>query len=224
MVSFIDGVIDPRTISRGNPFLQAEQIGPVGSGPSLLDGRTNPLTLPARTTTARTTPPPLGPTAPPAGPGPGETVVRQSIPYPTSLPPLSAEMLAALEARRAASLRQLQETEAQGASLRQRAQLENVGRLLGIEDEAARERRSGLADLASRSLARSPMFANPFRRELARQQQQQIGQSEQELVRTLDQLGAALEAARQRRESELSQIAFDEAQARSDVNRLLGVR
>jgi hypothetical protein len=133
-------------------------------------------------------------------------------------------MLAALEARRAASLRQLQETEAQGASLRQRAELENVGRLLGIDDETGRQRRSGLADLASRSLARSPMFANPFRRELARQQQQQIGQSEQQLVRTLDQLGAALEAARQRRESELSQIAFDEAQARSDVNRLLGVR
>jgi hypothetical protein len=133
-------------------------------------------------------------------------------------------MLAAIEARRAASERQLSEAEAQADSLRQRAEFENLGRLLGFEEEAGRERRSGLAGLASRGLARSPLFANPFRRELARQQQQQIGESQQQLTRTLDQLNSVLEGARQQRERELAQIDFDEAQARSDVPRLLGLR
>jgi len=163
-------------------------------------------------------PPPLPPV-----PGPGETVIRQNIPYPTTLPPLSPEMLAAIEARRAASLRQLQETEATADSMRQRAQLENIGRMLGIEEETGRQRRSGMADLAARGVARSPMFANPFRRELARQQQQQIGESQRQLTGTLDQLQSALQAARQRRETELAQIEFDVAQGRSNVGRLLGL-
>jgi hypothetical protein len=80
-----------------------------------------------------------------------------------------------------------------------------------------------MQELAGRGVARSPMYANPFRREVARVQQEQIGLSQQQLAGTLDQLQAALQSARQRRESELAQIAFDEAMARSDVNRLLGV-
>lgn len=156
--------------------------------------------------------------------GAGEdTSTRQTTPYPTTLPPLSPEMLAAIEARRAASTRQLAEAEAQAASLRQRAELENVGRMLGIEEETGRERRSGLTELAARGVARSPLFANPFRRELARQQQQQIGESQQQLTRTLDQLQSVLQGARQQRERELAQIDFDVAQGRSNVGRLLGI-
>jgi hypothetical protein len=132
-------------------------------------------------------------------------------------------MLQALEDRRALSLRRLQEAEAQAASQRQSAELANVGRLLGIEEETGIERRSGLTELASRGVARSPLFANPFRRELARQQQQQIGESQRQLASTLDQLGQALSAARFRREEELSQLAFDETRERSNVGRLLGV-
>ena len=73
----------------------------------------------------------------------GSTAARQTPTYPTTLPPLSPEMLAAIEARRAASLRSLQEAEARAASLRQRAELENVGRMLGIEEEAATGAESG---------------------------------------------------------------------------------
>jgi hypothetical protein len=58
---------------------------------------------------------------------------------------------------------------------------------------------------------------------LARQQQEQIAQSQQTLASTLDQLQAALGGARQRRESELAQIAFETAQQRSSVPRLLGL-
>jgi hypothetical protein len=153
----------------------------------------------------------------------GDTGARGFNPYGTALPPLSPQMLAAIEQRRAASLRQLQEAEAQAASQRQQAELANVGRLLGIEEETGRARREGMTELASRGVARSPLFANPFRRELARQQQQQIGESQQQLASTLDQLQLALEGARQRRESELAQIAFETAQQRSSVPRLLGL-
>ena len=170
----------------------------------------------------RPLPRPTGPAVIPTDEA-GDTVTRAFNPYPTTLPPLSPQMLQALEDRRALSLRRLQEAEAQAASQRQSAELANVGRLLGIEEETGIERRSGLTELASRGVARSPLFANPFRRELARQQQQQIGESQRQLASTLDQLGQALSAARFRREEELSQLAFDETRERSNVGRLLGV-
>lgn len=202
------------------PF-RLESQASQGAGPGLpvgtfTDGRT-------------VTQPPLPPSPRPTGPAvidipdSGNTVSRAFNPYPTTLPPLSPEMLQALEDRRALSLRRLQEAEARAASQRQSAELANVGRMLGIEEETGRERREGLSGLAARGVARSPLFANPFRRELARQQQQQIGESQQQLTSTLDQLGEALRAAQFRREEELSQLAFDETRERSNVNRLLGV-
>lgn len=166
---------------------------------------------------------------PPAGPQvvdvapPVNTTVRAVNPYSTVLPPLSPQMLEAIEERRAQSLRRLQEEEARIDSFRQRAELENIGRLLDISEQTNIERREGLAGLASRGVARSPMFANPFRRELARQQQRQIGESQRQLVNTLDQLQAALQTARQRREEEMSQLAFDELRERSSIQRLLGL-
>lgn len=153
----------------------------------------------------------------------GDIVSRAAFNYPTTLPPLSPEMLKAIEERRRLANRELAEAEVMSEDRRAAAELENVGRLLGIDEEVARQRRSGMQELAGRGVARSPMYANPFRRELARVQQAQIGESQQQLASTLDQLNVALNAARQRREQQLSQIAFDEAMARSNVNRLLGI-
>lgn len=154
----------------------------------------------------------------------GDTVARTTpTPYPAVLPPLSPEMLKIVEDRRRAANRALAEAEARTESSRTAAELEAAGRLLGFEEAAARQRRAGMSELAARGVARSPMFANPLRREIARVQQQQIGESQRQLASTLDELQAALEAARQRREQQLSQIAFDEMAARSNVNRLLGV-
>jgi len=199
-----------------NPYADAS-AGPMSAQQrQAVTGGLGPLLAPPRTTPP--TPRPATPL-----PTPEDTVVRQNRPYPTTLPPLSPQMLEALEQRRALSLRRLQEAEATADSLRQRAELENVGRMLGIEETTASERRSGLADLAARGVARSPMFANPFRRELARQQQQQIGESQQQLTRTLDQLGEVLRGARSTREEELSQLAFDETRERSNIARLLGL-
>ena len=140
-----------------------------------------------------------------------------------TLPPLTPDQLAALEKRRRASLRGLQEAEARAEDLRASAELEEIGRRLGIQEDIAQQRREGMVDLAVRGVARSPLFANPFRRELAREQQRQMAESQQTLANTLDQLNVALNAARQKREQELAQIAFDETVARSNVQRLLGI-
>lgn len=153
----------------------------------------------------------------------GDTGGRNDRPLPTTLPPLSPEMLAAIEKRRRASLRALQEAETIAEDRRMRAELEDVGRRLGIQEDIARQRREGFMELAGRGVARSPMYANPFRRELARVQQEQMAESQQTLASTLDQLQVALNAARQRREQELAQIAFDEVMARSNVQNLLGI-
>lgn len=153
----------------------------------------------------------------------GDTVISSTpTPYPAVLPPLSPEMLKIIEDRRRAANRALAEAEVRTESQRTAAELAAAGRLLGIEEETGRQRRAGMQELAARGVARSPMFANPFRRELARVQQQQIGESQQQLASTLDELGVALEAARQRREQQLAQIAFDEMVARSNVSRLMG--
>jgi len=140
-----------------------------------------------------------------------------------TLPPLSPSELKALEDRRRASSRALQEAEIRAEDLRARAELEEIGRRLGIQEDIAQQRREGMVDLAVRGVARSPLFANPFRRELAREQQRQMAESQQTLANTLDQLNVALNAARQKREQELAQIAFDETVARSNVQRLLGI-
>jgi hypothetical protein len=206
----------------GSAFLTPDQVFLIGGGPSLIDGTLNPANIPAPVKSTGTTTKTTGAAVTDTGTG-GSTATRPITPYPTTLPPLSPEMLAAIEARRRAANRGLLETEAQVESRRTQAELENIGRLLGIGEQAGRTRRSGMQELAGRGVARSPMYANPFRREVARVQQEQIGLSQQQLAGTLDQLQAALQSARQRRESELAQIAFDEAMARSDVNRLLGV-
>lgn len=140
-----------------------------------------------------------------------------------TLPPLTPDALAAMEQRRRASLRSLQEAEAIAEDRRARAELEEIGRRLGIQEDIAQQRREGMVDLAARGVARSPLFANPFRRELARAQQEQMAESQQTLANTLDQLNVALNAARQRRQQELAQIAFDETVARSNIQRLLGI-
>lgn len=211
-----------RPAVRGNPFLTPDQVSLIGRGPALIDGSINPNTFP-KPTTKRVVSTGKAVVDDDTASG-GDTGGRNVTPYPTTLPPLSPEMLAAIEARRRAANRTLLETEAQAESRRMQAELENVGRLLDIGEQAGRTRRGGMQTLAGRGLARSPMYANPFRREVARVQQQQIGQSQQQLAGTLDQLQFALSAARQNRERELAQIDFDETMARSDVGRLLGLQ
>ena len=155
-------------------------------------------------------------------PAPTTRGVTGGSPYATVLPPLTPEMQSALDARRRAASRayEIAAIEADDARIQAEAQRQFTEQQI---DEATRTaRRQGMSDLAVRGVARSPMFANPFRRELVRQQQAQLGQAESTLANTLDQLGRSLQAAELQREREFADIGLAAMQARSNLGRIMG--
>lgn len=142
--------------------------------------------------------------------------------YPAELPPLTAEQQALLASRRRAATRQFEETQANVARGRARAEAEALRAQTEIARQQALQSRAGMQTLAGRGVGRSPMFVNPFQRELVTQSQRAVGQLQSGLADTLAQLEGALRQADIGRESELAQIDFDATSMRSDVARLLG--
>ena len=162
----------------------------------------------------------FGPTAFEASPSTGG--VYQSFNFASNLPSLTADQQEALLGRRRAASRGVEQTQnvvqreaqrAQGDALRQQRQLTR---------DFERASREGMQTLAGRGVARSPMFVNPFQRQLVEQSQRQIGELRSGLAGTLSQLENALRQAEIGREAELSQIDFDALTYRSDIDRLLG--
>ena len=142
--------------------------------------------------------------------------------YPAELPALTAEQQAALMSRRRQATRAFGETEASINRQRQRAQAEALRAQGEIERQQQLQSRAGMQTLAGRGVGRSPMFVNPFQRQLAEQSQRAVGQLQSGLADTLAQLESALRQADIARERELAQIDFDAGSFRSDVSRLLG--
>lgn len=142
--------------------------------------------------------------------------------YSAELPALTAEQQAALMSRRRQATRAFGETEASINRQRQRAQAEALRAQGEIERQQQLQSRTGMQTLAGRGVGRSPMFVNPFQRQLAEQSQRQVGQLQSGLADTLAQLEGALRQADIARERELAQIDFDAGSFRSDVARLLG--
>jgi hypothetical protein len=164
----------------------------------------------------------FGPTATQPQSSTGGT--SQAFNYPSVLPPLTPDQQSALMNRRRAATSQLEGTEdlvrlqasrAAGDAFRQQGE---IGRVQGEQS------RAGMQSLAGRGVARSPMFVNPFQRQLVAQAQRQTGELQSGLAGTLANLQAALQQASATRERELSQIDFDEATYRSDIARLLGLQ
>ena len=159
-------------------------------------------------------------------PGPqGSTagVSEGTFKYPTVLPPLSPEAQRAFAERRRLATRQWEEAQAQEARQRAAAEGAAVQGRRQIGREQAEQSRAGMQTLAGRGTARSPMFVNPFQREVARVAQQRVGELEMGLGQTLENLRTALQQADIDRERELNQIEFDIIAARSNVPYLLGV-
>lgn len=148
--------------------------------------------------------------------------VSGGTPYPTVLPPLTPEMQSALDARRRAASRAYEQSAIEADDARMQAEAQRLFTEQQIDEATARARREGMTELAARGVARSPLFANPFRRELVRQQQAQLGQAEATLANTLDQLGRTLQAAELQREREFADIGLAAMQARSNIGRILG--
>ena len=163
------------------------------------------------------------------GGGSGETQTstngvtqQETFRYSPTLPALTAEQQAALANRRRQASRAFEETEASVTRQRQRAEAEAVRAREEIARQQQLQSRAGMQTLAGRGVGRSPMFVNPFQRQLAEQSQRQVGQLQSGLADTLAQLESALRQADIGRERELAQIDFDAGSFRSDVARLLG--
>ena len=142
--------------------------------------------------------------------------------YPAALPALTAEQQAALASRRRLASRAFEETEANVARERARAEADALRAQSDVERQQQLQSRAGMQTLAGRGVGRSPMFVNPFQRQLAEQSQRQIGELQSGLANTLAQLESALRQAEIARDRELAQIDFDAGSFRSDVARLLG--
>jgi hypothetical protein len=125
--------------------------------------------------------------------------------------------------RRRLATRSFEETQALVARERARSEgdvLRQQGELSRAQDLQSRQ---GMQTLAGRGVGRSPIFVNPFQRQLAEQTQRQVGELQSGLANTLAQLGSALQQAEINRDRELAQIDFDAVDFRSDVGGLLGV-
>lgn len=162
--------------------------------------------------------------AKPALDPPSTNGVTQPFRYSNVLPPLTPQQQRALMERRRAATRSFEETQAlvgretvraEGDVLRQQGELDRNRRL---------QSRSGMQTLAGRGVGRSPMFVNPFQRQLTEQSQRQTAELQSGLAGTLSQLRSALQQAEIGRDRELSQIDFDAVDGRSDIGRLLGVQ
>lgn len=156
-------------------------------------------------------------------PAPSTRGVSGGNPYPTVLPPLTPEMQATLDARRRAASRAFEQAAIEADDARMAAEAQRLFTEQQIDEATAAARRQGMTTLAARGVARSPLFANPFRRELVRQQQAQLGEAEATLAGTLEQLGRTLQAAELQREREFADIGVAAMQARSNIGRILGV-
>jgi hypothetical protein len=165
------------------------------------------------------------PPPPPPVPAPtsfGGVTQQNTFRYDPVLPPLTPEQQALLATRRRLATRGFEETSAAVERERSRAEAEAVRQRQDIARAQQLQSRAGMQTLAGRGVGRSPMFVNPFQRQLAESSQRQIGELESGLANTLAQLQSALRQSEIARERELSQIDFDAATFRSDITRLLG--
>lgn len=148
--------------------------------------------------------------------------VTQPFRYSPTLPALTPQQQRALMERRRLATRSFEETQAVVGRERTRAEAEALRQQGEVDRARELQSRAGMQTLAGRGVGRSPMFVNPFQRQLAEQSQRQVGELQSGLANTLAELGSALQQAEIGRDRELSQIDFDAVDFRSDVGRLLG--
>lgn len=169
----------------------------------------------------RDTPPP-----PPTPPGLNTStngITNQSLfQYNATLPPLSPQQQELLASRRRMATRQFGETEATATREMDRARADTRRQQANIERDQQMASREGMATLAGRGVGRSPMFVNPFQRQLAERTQRQTGELQSNLARILANLEGQIRQAGIMRDREYQQIDWDRTSFRSDPSALLG--
>lgn len=136
--------------------------------------------------------------------------------YPTEPRPLNAEELAALADRRLAIDNAYKE------ALAQKEQGEGATRARGlaerqlIDRDFKRSSQDFMSAMASRGLARSPMFAGKGMRQMQQDRESNYGQVEDRVSSEISALEEMVNKARIERDMELARISQDEAFMRSD--------
>lgn len=144
--------------------------------------------------------------------------------YPIEAASISPELQRILETRRIQADESLERAQADrdlfDTQARQQAALQetNIKRFQQTQNLETQRR------LAARGVARSPIFSNPAQREIFETANRAATEVRFGLAGTLSELDRALRQAESRRRSELAEIGFDEAAARSNVGQLLGVQ
>ena len=161
----------------------------------------------------------------PAGGPVGSTngITNQSLfQYNATLPPLSPQQQELLGSRRRMATRQFGETEATAKREMDRARGDSLRQQANLERDQQVASREGMATLAGRGVGRSPMFVNPFQRQLADRTQRQTGELQSNLARILANLEGQIRQAGIMRDREYQQIDWDRTSFRSDPSTLLG--
>jgi hypothetical protein len=140
-----------------------------------------------------------------------------AISAPASLP---VEVVAANEARRRAALSSYQEATARGVTEQGRIEADRVTSSRDLAATLENARFQGMSSLAGIGQARSPRFADRFRRQLTRQELRQRGELERQTAMQLSSVEEMMAAARQARDRQLLQIEGDEALQRTALDRI----
>jgi len=136
---------------------------------------------------------------------------------PASLP---VSVVAANESRRRQALSEYQEATARGTAEQSRLEANRTiqSRDLAAAMENARFR--GMSELAAAGQARSPRFADRFRRQLTREELSRRGQLERETAMQMGSVEEMIAAARRARDRQLLALEGDEALQRTALERI----
>lgn len=136
--------------------------------------------------------------------------------YPTDPAPLNAEQLQALADRRLAIDNAYKE------ALAQKERGEGASRAAGLAQRQLADRdfkrssRDFMSAMASRGLARSPMFAGKGMRDMQQDRESRYGEIEEGVSAQISALEEMVNKARIERDMEIARISQDEALMRSD--------
>lgn len=150
---------------------------------------------------------------------PSET--PQPDPYPTVLPSLSAAQLGALSERRRVADQRLKVAEEESRKRRELLEASANRSRAGAERESKRSMDDFMREVAGRGLARSPMIAGRGVRRAGEDLRLTYGEIDTKLSTEIAALQDLVSQAELARSEEIASISQDEANMRSDLERLL---
>lgn len=131
--------------------------------------------------------------------------------------PLSAELIAANEARRRQANVGYQEAAASGSAQTGRVFADKILASRNLASDYTNERLRGMRELGSMGMARNPRFADRLRRELVRRQSREQAEMERKAAQQAANISEIVAAARRARDRQLLDVESDEVLARTQL-------